>query len=111
VMTNQATDWKGLGWLERLNGPIDNPASACLSCHMTAEWPRPNSTTMFLTSLPFAEVTSTDPLDPSVVEQKMRWFRNIKRKPFDTGNLSLDYSLQLYEGMKNFCDSEGCDTR
>jgi hypothetical protein len=111
VMTNQATDWKGLGWLERLNGPIDNPASACLSCHMTAEWPRPNSTTMFLTSLPFAEVTSTDPLDPSVVEQKMRWFRNIKRKSFDTGNLSLDYSLQLYEGMKNFCDSEGCDTR
>jgi hypothetical protein len=110
-MTNKATDWKGLGWLERLNGPIDNPASACLSCHMTAEWPRPNSTTMFLTSLPFAEVTSSDPLDASVVEQKMRWFRNIKRKPFDAGNLSLDYSLQLYEGMKNFCESEGCDTR
>lgn len=56
-------------------------------------------------------VTSTDPLDPTTVTHKMRWFRNIKRLPFDTGNLSLDYSLQLYEGIKAFCDSEGCDSR
>lgn len=111
VMTNQATDWKGVGWLERLNGPIDNPTSACLSCHMTAEWPRPNSTAMFVSTLPFSEVTSTDPLDPTTVSHKMRWFRNIKRQPFDAGNLSLDYSLQLYEGIKAFCDSEGCDSR
>ena len=111
VMANPATDWKGVGWLERLNGPIDNPASACLSCHMTAEWPRPNSTPMIVTSLSFAEVTSTAPLDPSVVQQKMKWFRNIKRTPFDTGSLSLDYSLQLHDGIKQFCDSEGCDGR
>jgi len=32
-----------LGWLGRLNGPVDNPASACLSCHMTAEVPARNS--------------------------------------------------------------------
>jgi hypothetical protein len=56
-------------------------------------------------------VTSTAPLDPSVVQQKMKWFRNIKKKPFDTGSLSLDYSLQLHDGIKQFCDSEGCDGR
>jgi hypothetical protein len=56
-------------------------------------------------------VNSTDPLDPTAVSQKMRWFRNIKRQPFDAGNLSLDYSLQLYEGIKAFCESEGCDSR
>jgi hypothetical protein len=28
-----------LGWLGRLNGPVDNPQSACLSCHGTAQSP------------------------------------------------------------------------
>jgi hypothetical protein len=41
----------------------------------------------------------------------MRWFRNIKRKPFDAESLSVDYSLQLLDGIKKFCDSEGCDSR
>jgi hypothetical protein len=111
VMANPATDWKGVGWLERLNGPIDNPTSACLSCHMTAEWPRPSSTPMFVSTLSASEVNSTDPLDPAVVAKKMRWFRNIQRQPFDTGNTSLDYSLQLHDGIANFCDSEGCNDR
>ena len=26
-----------LGWLGRVNGPVDNPASSCLSCHGTAQ--------------------------------------------------------------------------
>jgi hypothetical protein len=78
---------------------------------VSAEWPRPNSTPMLLPTLPPDEVTSADPLDPTTVAQKMRWFRNIKRQPFDSGNLSLDYSLQLYEGIKAFCASEGCDSR
>ena len=25
-----------LGWNSRLNGPVDNPRSACMSCHSTA---------------------------------------------------------------------------
>ncbi len=111
VMANPATDWKGLGWLGRLNGPIDNPTSACLSCHMTAEWPRPNSTPMFVSTLSSSDVNSNDPLDPDVVAKKMRWFRNIKRQPFDAGNQSLDYSLQLHDGIENFCTSEGCNDR
>jgi hypothetical protein len=107
VMANAATDWKGLGWLERLNGPIDNPASACISCHMTAEWPRPSSTPMFLSTLRPADVNSTEPLDPEAVTQKMKWFRNIKGKPFDTGSLSLDYSLQLFDGIAAWNAAEG----
>ena len=30
---------KHLGWGGRLNGPVDNPASSCLSCHSTAQAP------------------------------------------------------------------------
>jgi len=110
VMANKATDWKGLGWGERLNGPIDNPASACLSCHMTAQWK--NSSQMVVTSLPWSAVNNPSTvLDPDAVTQKMRWFRNIKRQPFDTGNLSLDYSLQLQDGIEAWCESEGCNNR
>jgi hypothetical protein len=28
-----------LGWAGRVNGPVDNRASACLSCHGTSQWP------------------------------------------------------------------------
>src|SRR5438093_8364383 len=30
VMVDQTTAWKGVGWLERLHGPIDKPPSAWL---------------------------------------------------------------------------------
>jgi hypothetical protein len=111
VMANQATAWKGVGWLERLNGPIDNPQSACLSCHMTAAWRRTSS--MVNNALTFAQVTSNATLDPDVVAQKMRWFKNIKRQPFDAGQASLDYSLQLHDGIENFCDANAsaCNSR
>lgn len=29
-----------LCWAGRMNGPVDNPISSCLSCHSTAQWPR-----------------------------------------------------------------------
>jgi hypothetical protein len=32
----------------------------------------------------------------------MRWFKNIKRKPFDVCQISLDYSLQLRDGIESF---------
>jgi hypothetical protein len=110
VMANTATDWKGLGWLERLNGPIDNPASACLSCHGTAEWPRTASTPMYMGTLTWSQVNSTDPFTPddvAAITQKMRWFRNLKTQPFDSGNLSLDYSLQLFEGIQSWFNAVG----
>ena len=73
-----------LGRAGRLNGPVDNPKSSCLSCHSTAQWDHPSGV------LP----SSSDP---------MRWFRNIKAtQPFDTGQISLGYSLQLTAGITNF---------
>jgi hypothetical protein len=86
----------------RMNGPVDNPVSACLSCHMTAQWPNP------------APVTA-----PSGAswERASCWFRNLRpTTPFGSppsntvacGTLSspapvsLDFSLQLAVGLRNY---------
>ena len=77
-----------LGWLERLNGPVDNPRSSCLSCHSTAQ---------------FEQVSGPVPRASASDETKMRWFRNIPAgTAFDAGQQSLDYSLQLHVGIRNF---------
>ena len=103
-------EWKGFGWGERLNGPIDNPASSCLSCHMTAQ--NPKRSEMLSSVLPFRTVSNPAvALDPTIVAMKMRFFRNIKRQSFDPNATSLDYSLQLRDGILNWCGSSGCDTR
>jgi hypothetical protein len=79
-----------LGWAGRLNGPVDNPASSCLSCHSTAQWPIASQ------MVPLAK-------DPPGSAGWMRWFRNIgPAQPFDSGCTSLDYSLQLAAGMANY---------
>jgi hypothetical protein len=73
-----------LGRAGRLNGPVDNPKSSCLSCHSTAEWQAKSNT------LPDAD-------------DVMRWFRNIKAtEAFDTGQQSLGYSLQIALGIERF---------
>jgi hypothetical protein len=79
-----------LGWLGRLNGPVDNPRSSCLSCHSTAQ---------------HAEISGPLPSATATDQVKMRWFRNIKAgNPFDRGQISLDYSLQLSAGIKRFME-------
>jgi hypothetical protein len=86
-----------LGWLERLNGPVDNPRSSCLSCHSTAQ-DEPVSG-----ALPGASLSNA---------QKMRWFRNIQAgSPFDAGQVSLDYSLQLSVGIERFRESNPATVR
>jgi hypothetical protein len=80
-----------LGWEGRLNGPVDNPESSCLSCHATA-------------SLPQYERVPPGDLQP---EKKKFWFRNFKvdvagGEPFWPGTETLDYSLQLSSGIRNF---------
>jgi hypothetical protein len=80
-----------LGWLGRLNGPIDNPQSACLSCHGTGQDP---------------EVSGMIPPKTATDAEKMRWFRNVQSGvAFDAGSpqnpKSLDYSLQLSFGIQN----------
>lgn len=76
-----------LGWGGRLNGPVDNPMSSCLSCHATAQTP--------VISPMVAPQNST-------TVQQLRWFRNIMAgQPFDSGADSLDYSLQMAVGVQN----------
>lgn len=75
----------GLG--QRLNGPVDNPRSSCLSCHATAEIP---------------QVADMVPKELTRETFKL-WFRNLKAgDPFTKrGTVGLDYSLQLSAGMVN----------
>jgi hypothetical protein len=87
-----------LGYKGRLNGPIDNPRSSCLSCHSTAEIPadlsRPN-----VPGIPPAPATA------AVLAQ---YFRNIKANTrFTDGELALDYSLQLQNGIANWARQTG----
>ena len=96
-----------LGWNGRLNGPVDNPVSSCMSCHMTAQFP------------------SYATLNPSFLgpvkrgsNYWMKWFQDIDcAVPFgnylppngaaQTGlspsPLSTDFSLQLSIAITNFC--------
>ena len=77
-----------LGRAGRLNGPVDNPASSCLSCHSTAQ---------------YEAVSPVIPPNGASTTTTMRWFRNIKAgTSFDSGQQSLDYSLQLSLGIQRF---------
>ena len=86
----------------RMNGPVDNPISACISCHMTAQWPNPAGVT---------------PPPNAQWDRASCWFRNLGpttpfgEPPSDTtacGTLStpapvsLDFSLQLGVGLRNY---------
>jgi len=75
-----------IGYKGRLNGPVDNKISSCISCHSTAQSPQ------------FARLTP----DVSKPADLALFFRNIKCDvPFSTDNnsTSLDYSLQLSGGI------------
>jgi hypothetical protein len=76
-----------LGFLGRLNGPVDNPISACLSCHMTAEVPARSP------------MTPPPPTNPNL----MRWFDNMPAgNSFDQRAIGTDYNLQISNGIQNF---------
>lgn len=82
-----ATPPATLGWAGRANGPVDNAASSCISCHGTAQIPASSPMT--------PQATLTD-------AQKLRWFRNTKSgEAFDSGSTTLDFSLQLGVGIQN----------
>ncbi len=81
---NQAVHMLHLGYQGRLNGPVDNKASSCLSCHSTA-------------GVPGSAMLPPTGSDPA------HWFRNVPSgQPFDPGSVSTDYSLQLAVGIRNF---------
>lgn len=82
----------GLGRGGRLNGPVDDKKSSCLSCHATASWPQ------------FDRV----PPQGLATEKQMYWFRNFNvgaasdKQSFWPGTEALDYSLQVSSGLRNF---------
>lgn len=88
-----------LGWNGRLNGPVDNPMSSCISCHMTAQAPE---------ALPLGPTFQDKPPAPGS-DEWMRWFQNLKageRMPNSEGKKStpVDFSLQLARSIQNFYD-------
>jgi hypothetical protein len=103
-----------LGRQGRLNGPVDNPASSCLSCHSTAQ--------VSVGATPVAAFRGARLVSPTACTdaQDMTWFRNVPgANPFGTitsGGTgctlaspqpgtpplhSLDYSLQLADGLES----------
>ncbi|WOS40758.1 hypothetical protein [Xanthomonas rydalmerensis] len=98
-----------LGWNGRLNGPVDNPVSSCMSCHMTAESPQ-------LSPMNPTFQTDQKKIPPVGSKEWMRWFQNIPAgQPFDAAAKSTDYSLQLAGGIANFyewkCTQDGVFVR
>lgn len=90
-----------LGWNGRLDGPVDNPNSSCMSCHMTAEYPQVSQMNPTFYSQPPARGGP----------QWMRWFQNtLCNTPFDQGPpapgdvapRSADFSMQLAISLQNF---------
>lgn len=97
-----------LGWNGRLNGPVDNPISSCMSCHMTAQFPS------------YALLSPAFQANPPKRGSAywMKWFQDIDcATPFgnylapngakETGinPLSTDFSLQLSISITNFCSA------
>ncbi len=95
-----------LGWNGRLNGPVDNPLSSCMSCHMTASSPPEPLSPLFI---------PTDQRPKSGTPEWnawwMRWFQNVGWKngvleKFKNAKYSLDFSLQLDAALQNFIASK-----
>jgi hypothetical protein len=82
-----------LGWNGRLNGPVDNPMSSCMSCHMTAEYPQRSE---------ISPLFEKNPPEPGS-KQWMRWFANTAcSERFDEHSLATDFSLQLAISLQNY---------
>ncbi|CAN5503776.1 hypothetical protein BH11ARM1_BH11ARM1_12350 [soil metagenome] len=81
----------GMGYAGRMNGPLDNPASACLSCHGTAQ---------MVNQAPLA------PMPNASQATIMSYFNNVKpgKRFLKTGGPSTDYSLQLAMSVSNYLE-------
>jgi hypothetical protein len=83
------------GYQNRLNGPVDNPISSCMSCHSTGQWKNVSS---MVPPIPTPTPPATPPPHPVAF-----WFRNIgPSQPFDVGQQSTGYSLQVMDGIINY---------
>lgn len=81
--------YQHLGWATRLNGPVDNPQSSCMSCHGGGA-----ETPVLSSMLPPSGATDAE---------KLKWFVNVKAgETRDEGATSLDYSLQMSVAVQNW---------
>ncbi len=89
---------------QRLNGPVDNPKSSCLACHAQAEVPL---------DLDFNRLNATYPPMSCDAATDEFWFKRViprSDKPEERTlsapgeqTVSLDFSLQLREGIERCC--------
>jgi hypothetical protein len=87
-----------LGWNGRLNGPVDNPMSSCMSCHATAQVRQKSQ---------MSPLFEADPPAPGS-KKWMRWFQNYKcGERFDEDVPSADFSLQLAASVQNWQNWQG----
>jgi hypothetical protein len=95
------------GYQGRLNGPVDNPKSACMSCHATAEVSLKSPTAAG--SGMFAPIPMPAPPATPPPHDIAYWFRNIKpEEPFDGPAFgSTGYSLQVMDGLRNYYTYNG----
>ena len=92
------------GCQARLNGPVDNPKSSCLACHAQAEIPM---------DLDFNRLNLTYPAMSCDAETDKFWFKRVNPRSDtqeeqtlsapDKQTVSLDFSLQLREGIERCC--------
>jgi hypothetical protein len=99
-----------MGWKGRLNGPLDNLISSCMSCHGTAQFPRSE----MLNNFPAVAAT-----DAAYGERLRTYFRDIAPgQVFDpvtrffgdktktlVNAVGLDYSLQIQTGLERLCNA------
>jgi hypothetical protein len=103
-----------MGWQGRVNGPLDNLNSSCLSCHGSAQFPR----SFLLGNVP-SKAVDTDPKNRAYGERLRSYFRDIvPGEVFDPVTrffndprrtlvqaIGLDYSLQIQTGLEHLCQS------
>lgn len=81
-----------LGWGYRLKSTIGESAGSLMSEHMTAGWPP----------------APRYPISGMAVDSMLRWHRNLPAgTAFENGQVSLDYCLELMEGMRNHAIAGG----
>jgi hypothetical protein len=91
-----------LGLFGRANGPVDNPQSACITCHQRSlDWgtvvlPKSKRETEALQLLPDV------PSDPFNATATQAYFRNIGSASPVPNTQSLDYTLQVSKGIASF---------
>ena len=92
------------GCQQRLNGPVDNPKSSCLACHAQSEVPP---------DLDFNKLNLTYPPMSCDAATNEFWFKRVnprsekaEEKTISAKTVSLDFSLQLREGIERCCQAE-----